>query len=338
MGAPLSAIFGCLGPALAPEERDFFAEAEPWGFILFARNVDTPEQLKRLTGDLRDSVGRDAPVLVDQEGGRVARLRGPHWREWPRVPDFCRRFTDEADLMEALRLRYRIIAAELSGVGVDVNCAPLLDVARPDADPIIADRALGGDHARVAARGRAVAEGLLEGGVLPVIKHIPGQGRATADSHAALPVVDAALEELEAEDFAAFAALADLPMAMTAHVVYSAIDPDRCGTQSAAVVAAIRETIGFRGLLMTDDLNMNALAGDHRARTRAALDAGCDAILHCNGEPAEMAAVAAEAPRLSGASLARAEDALAWRRPPDGTDIAEAEARLDALMREAADA
>lgn len=338
MGAPLSAIFGCLGPALAPAERDFFAEADPWGFILFARNVETPEQLRRLTGDLRDSVGREAPVLVDQEGGRVARLRGPHWREWPRVPDFCARFAEERDLGEALRLRYRIIAAELRAVGIDVNCAPLLDVARPDADPIIADRALGGDHARVAARGRAVAEGLLEGGVLPVIKHIPGQGRATTDSHDALPVVDASLEELEAEDFAAFAALADLPMAMTAHVVYSAIDARRCGTQSPAVIAAVRGTIGFRGLLMTDDLNMNALSGDHRARTRAALDAGCDMILHCNGEPAEMAAVAAEAPRLSGVSLARAEDALAWRRSPDGRDIAEAAERLDALMGEAADA
>jgi beta-N-acetylhexosaminidase len=338
MGAPRAAIFGCLGPELTPRERAFFAEADPWGFILFARNVETPEQLRRLTGALRESVGREAPVLIDQEGGRVARLRGPHWREWPRVPDFCDRFAREAELLEALSLRYRIIAAELRDIGVDVNCAPLLDVAKPDADPIIADRALGGAAALVAARGRAVAEGLLAGGVLPVVKHIPGQGRATTDSHEALPVVDTPLAELEAEDFAAFAPLADLPMAMTAHVVYSAIDPDHCGTQSTAVIAAIRGTIGFRGLLMTDDLNMSALSGDHRARTRAALGAGCDVILHCNGEPEEMAAVVAEAPRLEGAALARADNALSWRRAPDAMTIAEAEGRLDALMGETAHA
>jgi beta-N-acetylhexosaminidase len=306
-------IFGCEGPELTPRERAFFAEAEPWGFVLFARNIETPDQLRRLTGDLRACLGREAPILVDQEGGRVARLRGPHWREWQPALEQCRALPDPGLRARAMRLRYRLIAAELRAVGIDMNAAPVLDVVGPATHPIILSRAYSEDPAEVAGIGRAVAEGLLEGGVLPVMKHAPGQGRAARDSHLALPVVDAPRAALAALDFAPFRALKDLPVAMTAHVVYSAIDTQAPGTLSARVIGAIRGEIGFEGLLLTDDLSMQALSGPFAERAARALAAGCDILLHCNGDPGEMLALAEAAPLLAGAAAARAERALARR-------------------------
>ncbi|MFO1208145.1 MAG: beta-N-acetylhexosaminidase [Amaricoccus sp.] len=313
MGAR-AVIFGCAGTSLGDGERRFFAEAAPWGFILFARNVADPGQLRRLTAELRASVGRDAPVLIDQEGGRVARMRGPAWREWAPALDACRAQSDPDLRALAMRLRYRLIAAELAAVGIDVNCAPVLDVAGADTHPVILNRCYGDDPEEIAAVGRAVAEGLLAGGVLPVMKHMPGQGRAALDSHLALPRVAAPRAALAA-DFAPFRALRDLPAAMTAHVVYDAIDPDRPATQSPAVVRLIREEIGFEGLLLTDDLSMKALDGSFAERTARALGAGCDVALHCNGDPAEMAAVAAAVPPLTGEAAARARRAMALRHP-----------------------
>jgi beta-N-acetylhexosaminidase len=326
-------IFGCAGPALAAGERRFLAEADPWGFILFARNVERPAQLRRLTADLRDAVGRDAPVMIDQEGGRVARLRGPHWREWAPALEDCERLPSRELRVRAMHLRYRLIAAELTAVGIDVNAAPVLDLAGPGTHAVIRNRCYGGDPAEVAAIGRAVADGLLAGGVLPVMKHVPGQGRAGLDSHLALPRVEASRAELAA-DFAPFRALADLPMAMTAHVVYAGLDAEAPATQSAAVVRVIREEIGFGGLLMTDDLSMRALSGDFGLRAARALGAGCDLVLHCNGDPAEMAAVAEAVPSLAGEALARAEAALARRRPGEA-DAGALSAELAAIGGEA---
>lgn len=312
--AARAVIFGCGGTELSAAERAFFGEADPWGFILFARNVESPGQLRRLTAGLRESVGRDAPILVDQEGGRVQRLRPPHWRDWLPALDEAERLPAEARA-RGLYLRARLIAGELRDAGIDVNCAPVLDLARSETHAVIRNRCLGGDPDEVAALGRAIAEGLLAGGVLPVVKHMPGQGRAGLDSHHDLPEVTADRAALEA-DFAPFRALRDLPLAMTAHVVYRALDPGAPATQSAAVVRLMREDLGFDGLLMTDDLSMKALRGDFGDRARASLAAGCDVVLHCNGDPGEMAAVADAVPALAGRSAARAEAALALRRAP----------------------
>ncbi len=332
--AARAAILGLAGTGLTPGERRFFAEAAPWGFILFARNVESPAQVRRLTASLRDAVGRDAPVLIDQEGGRVARLRPPHWRQWRPV---LRLFdgADEGRALEAARLRYRIIAEELRAVGVDVDCMPLLDVPAPGGHEIIGDRALGADAAAVARRGKAVCEGLRAGGVLPVIKHLPGHGRAGADSHHELPRVDAPLAALEATDFAAFRPLAQEALGMTAHVVYEAIDPENCATLSPAAIRAIRESIGFGGLLMTDDLSMQALAGSMTERTTRSLAAGCDVVLHCNGDMAEMEEIAACTPLLAGEAARRAARAEAARRAPEPCDIAAAEARYKEITGEA---
>ena len=324
-------IFGCAGVDLEPRERAFFLDADPWGFILFARNVDDPDRLRRLTGDLRESVGREAPVFVDQEGGRVARLRGPRWAEWEDVRPTLARLAvaGEAAAEEALRLRYALIAAELRGVGLDGCCAPLLDVPVVGADPIIGDRALGDAPAVIATRGRAVREGLEAGGCRAVVKHAPGHGRAGVDSHRALPRVAAPLEALRASDFAPFAAHADAPLVMTAHVVFEAIDPDRPATLSPAAIRLIRRELGMDGLLMTDDLSMGALSGPLGERARGAFAAGCDVVLHCDGDAAAMAAVAAETPPLAGDALRRAEAA---RRPEAAAlDLDVARARLAAL-------
>lgn len=332
-----AAILGCLGPVLTAEEQAFFAEADPWGFILFARNIETPDQIRALTDALRDAVGRDAPVLIDQEGGRVARLRPPQWRDWMPPLDQMS-VVGSKNQRRAMALRYRIIAAELRALGIDVNCAPMLDVVTPASHEIIRNRCYGEDPETVAEMGRAVADGLLAGGVLPIIKHIPGHGRAGMDSHLELPVVDADRETLAASDFLPFARLADLPMAMTAHIVYPAIDPDTCATLSPKVIEVIRRDIGFEGLLMTDDLSMQALSGDFGSRTRSALAAGCDMILHCNGEPAEMSAILAETPALAGDAKRRADAALACRTQPDPFDPDQAEADFNALIREDAHA
>ncbi len=316
-------ILGCAGPDLLARERDFFRDADPWGFILFARNVDTPAQLLALTAALRDAVGRDAPVFVDQEGGRVARLRPPHWRDWPPALDMA-----TAGRARAMYLRARLIADDLRRVGIDGNCAPLADIADAATHPFLRNRCYGSDLFDVVACARATADGLMAGGVLPVVKHMPGHGRAQADSHSDLPVVHVPLADLRAHDFAAFRALSDLPLGMTAHIVFPALDPDAPATLSPAAMAEIRGWIGFDGLVMTDDLSMGALRGSMTGRAAAARAAGCDIVLHCNGDPTEAAAVVQGAGRIDAAGAARAARALACRGAPDVADLAACAAEL----------
>ncbi|SDO68848.1 beta-N-acetylhexosaminidase [Lutimaribacter pacificus] len=317
------------GLRLTPEEKRFFADANPFGFILFARNIDTPEQVRALCADMREAVGRDAPITIDQEGGRVQRLRGPRWREWLPPLEHVRRAGDHAE--KAMYLRYRIIADELRALGVDSNCAPMVDVATGATHAFLQNRCYGFDAAAVARIGRAVAGGMLAGGVLPVLKHIPGHGRAVVDSHFDLPVVADDPDTLRASDFAPFRALNDLPMGMTAHLVYAALD-DRPATLSPRVMGLIRDEIGFDGLIMTDDISMKALSGPLPALSRAALEAGCDVILHCNGTLDERRAVADAAGPMSDAAQARAERALAARKTPDEVDIPALAAKLEALL------
>ncbi len=333
--APGAAIFGCAGCEISGAEKKFFAAAQPLGFILFKRNCETPDQVRALVGDLRASVGRgDAPVLIDQEGGRVARLVPPHWRASPPGEVFGRLAArDMAAAREATRLNARLIAAELHDLGIDVNCIPLLDVRAPGLHDSIGNRAFSDDAAVVAALGRAVCEGLLAGGVLPVIKHLPGYGRAQVDGHIELPVVDAPRADLERVDFAPFRAFNDIPLGMTAHVLCRAIDGDAPATVSATVIGeVIRGFIGFDGLLMTDDLSMEALGGTIGERAAAALAAGCDVALHCNGEMDDMEAVVGASGRLTPEGLARWRRAATLRRAPEPFDAAAAQARLDALL------
>ncbi len=310
----------------------FFDIAQPWGFILFARNIETPDQLRRLTHDLRSAVGRDAPILIDQEGGRVQRMRAPHWREWLPPLEQMDRLSGEAAL-RAMYLRYRIIAQELRDVGIDVNCAPLADVARDVTHPVLLNRLYGRDPKTVADAAQAVAQGLTDGGVVPVLKHLPGYGLGVVDSHEDLPRVDAPLEKLETIDFAAFRPLVDLPLGMTAHIVYEAIDPDLPATLSPTVIRLIRDDLGFKGLLMTDDLSMGALPGSIAARARGAIAAGCDLILHCNGKRAEMEDVLSEAGSMTDEALARGDAALALRERVQPLDIAAAEAEFERLLQ-----
>lgn len=327
-----AAIFGCLGPELSADEAAFFRDASPWGFILFARNLETPDQIRKLTADLRDTVGRNAPILIDQEGGRVARLRAPEWREWLPPLDQMAAVKPE-NQRRAMALRYRLIAHELRALGIDVNCAPMLDVATADSHKIILDRCYGHDPDTVAEMGRAVSEGLLAGGVLPIIKHIPGHGRANMDSHFELPCLNTPAQTLDAVDFTPFQRLSDLPMAMTAHITYSDIDPNNCATLSPKMIEVIRTQIGFDGLLMTDDLSMKALDGSFADRTVRALAAGCDMILHCNGERAEMDAIMTDLPPLSGRAADRADAALTVRlETPEPFDPQEADQTFRALL------
>jgi beta-N-acetylhexosaminidase len=331
-------ITGVSGPELSAAERDFIRAECPWGFILFKRNIETPAQVTRLINELREEIGQpDAPVLIDQEGGRVQRLGPPNWPIYPAGAVFGRLYDiDPAAGLAAARLSARLIAADLDEVGVSVDCLPLADVPVSGANAVIGERAYGTEPAKVAAIARAVTEGLEEGGVLPVLKHIPGHGRATADTHFSLPVVDTSREELEQSDFAPFRALADLPMAMTAHVVFSALDPAQPATTSATIIdEVIRGLIGFQGLLMSDDVSMNALAGSISDRTRALLAAGCDMVLHCNGKLEEMHEVARVTPELSGKALARAGRALLSRKAPQPFDRVKARAELDALVDQA---
>ena len=331
-------ITGVSGLELRADEREFIRSKRPWGFILFKRNIDTPAQVITLIQELRKSIGDpDAPVLVDQEGGRVQRFGPPHWPAYPPGAVFGVLYDiDPALGLKAARLSARLIAADLIEVGVSVDCLPLADLPVAGADAVIGSRAYGTEPGKVAAIARAVTQGLEQGGILPVLKHIPGHGRATADTHFRLPQVDTPRAELERTDFAAFQPLADLPMAMTAHVVFSALDPVQPATTSATIIQqVIRGVIGFQGLLMSDDVSMNALAGSIAERARALIDAGCDMVLHCNGKLDEMHEVAAEAPELSGKSLERARRALALRKAPQPFDRTAARAELDALIARA---
>jgi beta-N-acetylhexosaminidase len=328
-------ISGVSGQSLTDDERGFFRETRPWGFILFKRNVDNPAQVKALVDEIRSAIGQPgAPVLIDQEGGRVQRLGPPHWPVYPPGAVFSKLYdSDSQSGLAAARLSARLIAADLIELGITVDCLPLADVPVAGADAVIGDRAYGTVPAKVAAIARAVTDGLEQGGVLPVLKHIPGHGRATADSHHRLPMVETPREELERTDFAAFQPLADLPMAMTAHVVFSALDAAQPATTSATIIdQVIRGRIGFQGLLMSDDVSMNALAGSIAERTAAIVAAGCDIVLHCNGKLDEMRQVAAETPELKGRALARAEAALGARKAPQPFDRAAARAELDALI------
>jgi beta-N-acetylhexosaminidase len=328
-------ITGVAGLELGADERAFIGGERPWGLILFKRNVEAPDQVSALVKEFRDLVGEaDAPVLIDQEGGRVARLGPPHWPVYPPGATFGALYDrDKASGLRAAWLSSRLIAADLIDLGITVDCLPLADVPVAGADAVIGNRAYGTDPDKVAAIARAVTRGLGQGGVLPILKHIPGHGRATADSHFRLPTVDTPREELERTDFAAFLPLADLPMAMTAHVVFSAIDPAHPATTSATIIAqVIRGGIGFQGLLMSDDVSMNALAGSLAERTRAIVDAGCDMVLHCNGKLDEMRDVARETPELAGMALQRAQQALASRKPPEPFDRQAGRAELEALM------
>jgi beta-N-acetylhexosaminidase len=328
-------ITGLAGVAITSEERAFVRESRPWGLILFKRNIDDPDQVRRLLGDFREAVATDAPVLVDQEGGRVQRLGPPHWPAYPAGAVYRRLYESEhATGLAAARLGARLIASDLSDLGIDVDCLPLADVPVVGADGVIGDRAYGDTPDQVAALAGAIAAGLMDGGVLPVLKHLPGHGRATVDSHQRLPVVEADRATLEATDFAAFRPLAGLPLGMTAHVVFSAYDPLAPATTSVTMIRqVIRDSIGFRGLLMSDDISMGALSGSLAERARASLAAGCDAVLHCNGDLAEMREVAAVTPMLSGEPLARAEDALAQRHAPTTCDLPQARTAFAALLK-----
>jgi beta-N-acetylhexosaminidase len=326
-------ITGLAGLTISANERAFLREAQPWGLIIFQRNVKSPEQVTELARSFRDHVGWQAPVLVDQEGGRVQRLKPPQWPAYPPGARYGELYDRSPALgLAAARLAGHLIAADLRPLGIDVDCLPLADVTVPGGDPVIGDRAYGTEPAKVAAIADAIAQGLMAGGVLPVLKHLPGHGRATADSHHKLPVVDTPRATLEATDFAAFRPLAGLPLGMTAHVVFSAIDPVAPATTSVTMVReVIRGFIGFQGLLMSDDISMGALSGSIAERVKAALAAGCDVVLHCNGDLTEMTEVAGAAPELSGEAAARAEAALAARSAPEEFD-AEAARKLFARM------
>jgi beta-N-acetylhexosaminidase len=331
-------ITGISGLTLTSEERDFLRATRPWGFILFNRKIYKPAQVLGLINELREVVGNpDVPVLIDQEGGRVQRFGPPHWPVYPAGAVFGALYDREPGLgLTAARLSARLIAADLIDLGVTVDCLPLADVPVAGADAVIGARAYGTEPGKVAAIARAVTDGLEQGGVLPVLKHIPGHGRATADTHFKLPVVDTAREELERSDFAAFKPLAGLPMAMTAHVVFSALDPAQPATTSATIIEqVIRGTIGFQGLLMSDDVSMNALAGSIAERSHAIISAGCDMVLHCNGKLDEMREVAREVPELTGRALQRATTALAQRNAPQPFDRVAARAELDDLIARA---
>ncbi len=327
-------ITGLRGRAIAPDERAFLREARPFGLILFKRNIVDSPQIKGLIEEFRSLCGPDAAVLIDQEGGRVQRMDPPHWPAYPAgavYGEIYRR--DPARGLRAAHLGARLIAADLAAVGITVDCLPVADVPVAQADKVIGDRAYGDTVQQVAAIAAAVAAGLEAGGVLPVIKHLPGHGRATADSHRHLPVVTADRRTLEMTDFAAFVPLAAAPFGMTAHVVFTALDPSLPATTSATMITqVIRGFIGFSGALMSDDVSMGALSGSIAERVRQSLDAGCDLVLHCNGELAEMQEVAANCPELDGTARQRTARALASRRAPDAIDLDAARAEFAQLV------
>jgi beta-N-acetylhexosaminidase len=327
-------ICGLKELALTPEERGFLRDARPWGVILFKRNVESPRQVQALTSEIRDALGSaETPVLVDQEGGRVQRLGPPHWRAYPAAAVFERAGAGDGERERLAWLGARLIAHDLREVGITIDCMPVLDTPAPGSHDIIGDRAYSRDPERATRLGRAAALGMIAGGVAPVIKHIPGHGRARADSHHELPVVDAARAELEAVDFPPFRFNIDMPVAMTAHVVYSAIDAAAPGTLSPTIVQdVIRKMIGFDGLLLTDDLSMKALSGSFRQRAEAAAAAGCDIVLHCNGDMDEARAVAEGAPQLAGRGLERARAALARIASIEDFDPVDGAREFDAAL------
>jgi beta-N-acetylhexosaminidase len=339
-------FLGLAGMTVNDEERALFRSSNPAGYILFKRNVDSPDQVRALTQSLRDLAGRDVPILIDQEGGRVARLRPPHWPEFPTGERFGLLY-DKAPItaIEACRLNALALAALLKDLGINVDCLPLLDVRDLQGHDIIGDRSFGAEPMVVSALGKAVLDGFRAGGICGVVKHIPGHGRARADSHLELPVVTASRDELE-RDFEPFRRLADAPMAMTAHITYTALDAARCATLSPDVIDFIRNDIGFDGLLMSDDLGMHALGNpqsgghppgsnalsDFGARALASLDAGCDIALHCSGDFNEMRSIVEAAPVISDAAATRLAAAMAWMGPGDSTPVAEWAAARDALL------
>jgi beta-N-acetylhexosaminidase len=328
-------ITGLAGTKLTSAERSFLREASPWGLILFKRNIATPDQVAALVKDFRDTIGRDnAPVLIDQEGGRVSRLVPPHWPDYPPGAAYGRIYQHDPSMgLTAARLGAHLIAADLNALGITVDCVPIADVPTVGADPIIGDRAYGTTVRQVVDIARAFAQGLMAGGVLPVLKHIPGHGRASVDSHVKLPLVETEHAILAETDFAAFRELADLPLGMTAHVVYAAIDSDHPATTSAIMIKdVIRSFIGFDGALMTDDIAMGALSGSISERSRAAFVAGCDLILHCNGNLQQMQQVAASSPVLDGAAAERAAAALRAGAKPEPLDLAAARAQFAGMM------
>ncbi|MDQ8030286.1 MAG: beta-N-acetylhexosaminidase [Brevundimonas sp.] len=329
-----AAIYGCHGHRLTAEEKAFFSDVRPWGFILFRRNVDSPDHLRALTAELRDSIDNpDAPILIDQEGGRVQRMGPPHWPKYPPGDAFLKATNDPLAARELARLGGRLMAHELKDVGINVDCVPVLDVPVPGAHDIIGDRAYARDPATVAQLGRAAAEGLLAGGVLPVIKHMPGHGRAFADTHKELPTVHADLETLDGWDFAPFKALSDMPIGMTAHIVFTAIDRKHPATQSRKAIRMIRERLGFNGLLLSDDLCMNALSGTLTERAEKSLKAGCDLVIHWTGNLDEMRQVAEGTGKLKGGAKRRAEAALARIvHTPEPLDYREARDRFDTAL------
>jgi len=341
MSRPRAAILGCAGQDLTADERAFFRDADPLGFILFARNVDTPERTRRLVEELRSCVARaEAPVLVDQEGGRVARLRPPHWRKAPPARLLGELYARNPEQgLEATKLNSHLLAADLVSIGADVDCLPVLDIAFPETHAVIGDRAYASQPEPVAALGRAAAEGLMAESVMPVIKHIPGHGRATVDSHDHLPTVSASRDLLERTDFLPFKLLSDLPWAMTGHLLFEAVDPKAAITVSArGLKDVIRDHIGFDGLLLSDDLSMQALGGSLGERAARALAAGCDIALHCNGRMDEMVEVAGRTGPMTAAAEGRFEAGrrfLARHRAPLGrAGLADAARRVAALLPE----
>ena len=322
-------IYGLDGPALTDREAAFFRAADPWGFILFGRNIEAPDQVRRLTSSLREAVGRDAPVLIDQEGGRVERMRPPYWQTWMPPLDTVLAL-NKRDAERAFWLRYRVISAELRDVGIDVNCAPVLDIAWPDTHPFLRNRCFGTDPGTVAAHGRIAADAMLAGGVVPVVKHMPGHGRSVVDSHADVPRITATRALIE-DDFQPFRALADLPVAMTGHLQIDIFGPDPV-TVSTPAISAIRNDIGFEGLLLTDDIAMEALDGAVHERAIAAWGAGCDIVLHCNGKPEEMDAIAEHAAPLSDRAQHASDQALSVRHAQDMVDTASLIAEYTVMM------
>ncbi len=308
----IPAIFGLSGLTLTDDERAFFRDSAPAGYILFSRNIENRTQLRRLTDTLRELDGRaNLPILIDQEGGRVARMKAPEWPDFPSGAAFDALYERApASAIEAARLNAMALASMLAEVGITVDCLPLLDVRQPGASDVIGDRALGSEPMRVAALGRAILSGLQDGGVVGVVKHIPGHGRALLDSHKALPVVDVPDRELQT-DLAPFAALRDAAMAMTCHVIFKAWDPDLPATLSPTIIdSVIRQRIGFHGLLMTDDLDMEALSGDVPSRAAAAIAAGCDLALNCWAKMDDMVGIANALDPIGADSLARLEGAM----------------------------